>query len=76
MLVAQDDQNMVHPAVPGALVGLLVGVVYEVSEPYFQDAYEIESLWQIVGEILLASVIGALCFAMAAKIMRRSKNNR
>jgi hypothetical protein len=63
-------------AIVGAVCGLMFGVAYELSEVFLADPSEIESFGQIIMEVALATVSGALLCAAAAFLHRRPRLNR
>ncbi len=68
--------NIVGFAIVGAVCGLMFGVAYELSEVFLADPSEIESFGQIIMEVALATVSGALLCAAAAFLHRRPRLNR
>jgi hypothetical protein len=58
-------------AFPGALLGIIVGGMREIWEAYFHSSIEQESFAYIFAEVTVASIVGALLFAVVAEIRNR-----
>ncbi len=65
--------NIEGLTIVGAVCGLTAGVTYELSEVFLAPPSEIESFGQIIMEVALATVSGALLCAAAALLHRWRK---